>query len=966
MTPERWQQVDRLLEQALEREPGKRAQFLDKACAGNAELRQEVEALLQAHEQAGSFIEAPALDVTAKGLTGHRTESLVGQQLGNYKILSPLGAGGMGEVYLAQDLKLGRKIALKVLPRQFSYDKGRLRRFEREAQAASALNHPNILTVHEIGQAGETLFIATEFVDGQTLRQRLLGGRLQPGEVLDIAIQVASALAAAHELHIVHRDVKPENIMLRRDGYVKVLDFGLAKLMEAHPSSPSGTVSLLTESGMLVGTVQYMSPEQARGQEVDHRTDIFSLGAVLYEMTAGTMPFKGSTIAAVSDAILHQNPTPPRQLNSDVPEELERIIVKALEKDRELRYQTPSDLRTDLKRIQRDAALLPAGKVPGAQVEPTHQSSVRASKPRQRLKVAGMLAGLVIALWAGWYIWQRAKPQPVMIQRQLTTNSSETPVYTAAISPDGRYLAYSEENGLYVKQIDTGEKYALSALVSSRVLHVAWFPDGDKLLASATATDEKVPGLWAIPILGGKPLKLRDDAIAARVSPDGTTIAFISESRRGIWLMSASGGEPRRIVQAGQGVFQDLTWFPNSKRLAYIGYFFGEQGPLGSIETCDLSGNHRTTITSARWITSSSVFPDGRLLYSTTNPKGHEAGLWGIRIDLTNGQVIGTPQNLLNWPGLAIVWLSASSNGKRLGVFRAIFQSDVYVGKLEGMGARLTKVRRLTLDDSGDYPACWTSDSKVVLFSSNRNGNLDIFKQALDQRFAEPVVMGPEIQCDPTMTPDATAILYFALPTSARLDSSKPVSLKRVPIAGGAPRLVLNERGFAEVRCSRSPSNLCVVDQWTEGQLVFYAFDPSRGKGKELTRIAVPPKTDCSWDLSPDGSSLALVFSNDQQDSVQVLSLKGERSFTVAVSGWFRLRGVNWAADGKGWFVSSWSEGSDALLFVNLKGQAQVLRQQYSLTPVTGHLWGIPSPDGQYLAFHASTPLGNAWMMENF
>jgi len=986
MIPERWQQIDRLLELALELESGERVELLNKTCGGDVGLRQEVEALLKAHEEARSFIEAPAFEGTGKGLAGSRT-SWVGQQLGNYKILSLLGAGGMGEVYLAQDSRLGRKIALKLLPRQSTGDQDRLRRFEREAQAASALNHPNILTIHEIGQAGDATFIASEFVDGQTLRQRMLGSRLQLAETLDIAIQVTSALAAVHELHIVHRDVKPENIMLRRDGYVKVLDFGLAKLVEAHPSSSVGTVSLLTESGMLVGTVQYMSPEQARGQEVDHRTDIFSLGVVLYEMATGTMPFKGSTIAAVSDGILHQTPTPPRQLKPEIPEELERVIVKALEKDREVRYQTASDLRADLKRIQRDAALLQTAKLPEAQVEPTHQSSVRAIKPRERLKIAGVVAGLVVALWAGWYVWQRARPQPVIIQRQLTTNSSETPIYTAAMSPDGRYLAYSEENGLYVKQIDTGENYALSALVSSRVLHVAWFPDGDKLLASATATDEKVSSLWSVPVLGGPPRKLRDDAIAARVSPDGATIALISENRRGIWLMSANGEQPRRIVQAGQGdAFQDLTWFPNSQRLAYIRHHVGEGGYQGSIETCDLNGNHTTTITSGdnyrrdwnpsafpheraagHWLSSGWVFPDGRLLYSTANWKEDEAGLWEIRIDLRNGQAIGTPRNLFSWPGLAFVWLSGSTNGKRLGFFRGISQDDVYVGKLEGNGTRLTTPRRLTLDDRGDYPTAWTADSKAVLFSSNRNGNLDIFKQALDQRFAEPVVTGPEDQCDPTLTPDGASILYFGLPTWARLAATKPVSLRQAPIGGGPAHLVLNEQGFSTVHCARQPSNLCVVDQRTKGQLIFYAFDPSRGKGEQLTRIDDFPDAHYSWDLSPDGSSISLVSSDDQQGRIQVLSLNGEKSFAVAVKEWPHLEGANWAADGKGWFVSSGSEGSETLLFVDLKGQAQVLWRQFSFLPwTTPGTWGIPSPDGRHLALGASTFSGNAWMMENF
>ncbi len=287
--------------------------------------------------------------------------------------------------------------------------------------------------------------------------------------------------------------------------------------------------------------------------------------------------------------------------------------------------------------------------------------------------------------------------------------------------------------------------------------------------------------------------------------------------------------------------------------------------------------------------------------------------------------------------------------------------------ELEGKGARLAMPRRLTHDDRGDYATAWTADSKAVLFSSNRNGNPDVFKQALDQRFAEPVVTGPEDQCDPTLTPDGASILYFGLPTWARLAATKPVALRQAPIAGGPAQLVLNEQGFSRVHCARQPSNLCVVDQRTKGQLFFYAFDPIRGKGRELTRIEVSPNAQYDWDLSPDGSRIALQRSNDQQGGLKVLSLTGERAYDVVVQGWHQLSSISWAADGKGWFVSSWSEGSDILLFVDLKGQAQVLWRQFSLLPrIATVSWGIPSPDGRYLAFAASTLSGNAWMMENF
>src|SRR2546427_3140984 len=312
MKPERWQRVEKLYHAALERAAESRADFLRAACGDDEELHREVESLLSFKSQAEDFIEKPALEVAAKAVAGDSRASVIGKQIGSYQILSLLGQGGMGEVYLAQDTKLGRKVALKFLPSLSAGNRDRLRRFEQEARAASAFNHPNILTIHEIGEADGRRFIATEFIDGETLRRRLTNGRMKLNEALNIAIQTADALCAAHEVGIVHRDIKPENIMLRRrDGIVKVLDFGLAKLSEqpaAAIETEASTKALLkTDPGVVMGTVIYMSPEQARGLEVDQRTDIWSLGVVLYEMVAGCLPFEPATASEGLAAILSED-----------------------------------------------------------------------------------------------------------------------------------------------------------------------------------------------------------------------------------------------------------------------------------------------------------------------------------------------------------------------------------------------------------------------------------------------------------------------------------------------------------------------------------------------------------------------------------------------------------------------------------------------------------------------------------
>ena len=365
MTPERWQQIDKLFQSAIERPPDEREAFLDQACVGDNHLRSEVESLIASLEQAGDFIESPPVelpttDLSSTTLDSSQSEPIRSQEIGPYKVISHIGRGGMGEVYLAQDARLGRRVALKLLRAELTRNKDRLRRFQQEARAASALNHPNILTVYEVGKSDGIHFIATEYVAGETLRQRLAGRKMEPADALDIAIQVAGALSAAHQAGIVHRDIKPENIMLRSDGYVKVLDFGIAKFFEKTGSHHTGdfeatTVELInTEPGMVIGSPNYMSPEQARGLPVDVRTDIFSLGVVLYEMIAGSAPFAGRTASDVIALILTTEPLPLLRHSSEAPDQLQRIVSRSMAKERDDRYDNIVDLALDLKGLKQD------------------------------------------------------------------------------------------------------------------------------------------------------------------------------------------------------------------------------------------------------------------------------------------------------------------------------------------------------------------------------------------------------------------------------------------------------------------------------------------------------------------------------------------------------------------------------------------------------------------------------------
>ena len=484
MKPERWQQIEQLYHAALERAPDARAVFLDQASDGDQALRQEVESLLAYDEPAQRFIEKLPDELAAEFLAEEQAPSLIGSRFNHYQILSRLGRGGMGEVYLATDTRLDRKVAIKLLPAEFISDPDRVGRFKQEARAASALNHPNILTIYEIGQADSLHFIATEFVGGVTLRERMTGATMSVGETLAVALQVASALAAAHEAGIIHRDIKPENVMLRPDGLVKVLDFGVAKLSERPAASSASeadsrapaTVPLSTQPGGVIGTVHYMSPEQACGQKIDARSDIFSLGVVLYEMLAGHRPFEGATLTDVVTALLTSNPVPLSQARLDVPPELERIVSRCLEKGPDARCGSAAELRVELQRLQRKVVEEPdeplateEGTVDERQAQrlKTPRTSPDQAPERSRWRRWGIVAGataalLLIALVILWlresdYFWQN----PLDGARIERLTDFEGDELDAAISPDGKSIAFlSDRDGQFdawVSQIGSGD-----------------------------------------------------------------------------------------------------------------------------------------------------------------------------------------------------------------------------------------------------------------------------------------------------------------------------------------------------------------------------------------------------------------------------------------------------------------------------------------------------------------------------
>jgi serine/threonine protein kinase len=446
MLAERWHEIESLYHFARELKPEEREAYLDKAC-GDESLRREVESLLAQEGLAANFLETDEPAVPGKPTSGSVP---AGEQLGPYRVLEFLRKGGMGEVYKARDMRLERTVAIKFLPQAFAADRVALDRFQREARAASSLNHPRICTVHDVGDYHGRPFFVMEFLEGQSLREHIAGKPLPIPELLDLTVQICDALRAAHAKGIAHRDIKPANIFVTTSGHIKILDFGLAKLIsEPHPAgvpvmmteaATTVTSATLTRPGSPMGTLAYLSPEQARGEVVDTRTDIFSLGVVLYQMATGQPAFRGETTGELIGAILQQTPVKPSIVNPAVPARLERITLRALEKERAARYQSAGDLLVDVSELQQVG----------------RRRSIRNARLLAAFAALVFVVGLAIAILASK---RPGAGVPEIVQRQLTANPINDSVYSAVISTDSKQVAYTDLRGVHIRVVDTGEVY---------------------------------------------------------------------------------------------------------------------------------------------------------------------------------------------------------------------------------------------------------------------------------------------------------------------------------------------------------------------------------------------------------------------------------------------------------------------------------------------------------------------------
>ena len=841
-------------------------------------------------------------------------ETLIGKNILHYTILKKLGSGGMGVVFEAEDSRLGRHVALKFLPREMEQDPRALERFKQEARAASALNHPNICTIYAIEECDGQSFIAMELLEGQSLDRKIDGHPLPLEKILDIGTQITDALDVAHGKSIVHRDLKPANIFLTTRGQAKILDFGLAKLMRerrttmetvSFNSSPSAP-TLLTSPGTAVGTVAYMSPEQARGEELDGRSDLFSLGAILYEMSTGKLPFEGNTSAVIFQGILAQQPRPAAEVNPQVPMKMEEIIDKALEKDLELRYQSAAEIRADLKRLKRDSsgyspramAAAPSGstRTTATDLAPVETASAR----RRRIGMPMVLTLSVLMILAGAYgLYTHFRqsigdsgPVPFqnMTMKKLTTSGH---VVLATISPDGKYMVDAVDEGqgqqsLWMRHIATGSNAQIMPSVEGRYTGLTFTPNGDFLFFVRGDTQHPGVGfLYQIPVLGGTARKLVDDVDSpVSFAPDGQRMVYKrnspADASSSLVIARVDGTGERTLSKLPLPGYSDPAWSPDGKFIAATIYDPGSQG-LGRVVLLNPeSGKEKTVYAGTAILQKPTWMPDSKHLLVIFHDVSSDWNGQVGEIATAAGKLHRVTNDLNAYSNLT---LSVTNDGSQLVAIQITPESSIYTMSTEPNGASSLK----QVDSHGNIGVGWLPDGRLLSMTfdgqlalmnadgSNRNviyqeraplGGLSVCNDGQHALFFMPnkdtkainiwrldvqsgavtALTNGKLDQNPSCAPDGKSFLYTRMEKGRR-------SLMQMPINGGQPRVVSERAEWGVI----APNGQDVAAVTAEGSgintRVLVAIVPLQG-GLPVKTFAPARSMSTPFQYSADGQSL--------------------------------------------------------------------------------------------------------------